>query len=122
MRRTPTRNALEIQLPDSTGDRSSSVQGSRSDEAISMEELRDKNEQPSDLTLRGGHKILVINCGSSSLKYSFYDTSDDSRHAHGVVERIGIDGTRLVHRGPQKQIKRDLPRGAFTEAFQAMVN
>src|SRR5262245_55110091 len=58
-------------------------------------------------------KILVINCGSSSLKYSFYDTADRSRDARGLVERIGIDGTRLVHRGPQGEVRRNLPQGAF---------
>jgi acetate kinase len=65
-------------------------------------------------------KILVINCGSSSLKYSFYDTADESHSARGVVERIGIDGTRLVHRGPRGEVKRELPRSGFAEAFQAM--
>src|SRR5206468_5433966 len=75
--------------------------------------LKLKGERP--------EKILVINCGSSSLKYSFYDTADESRHARGLVERIGIDGTRLVHRGPEGEAKRDLPKGAFAEAFKAMV-
>jgi len=75
------------------------------------------------LTLKGERleKILVINCGSSSLKYSFYDTSNESRNARGQVERIGIDGTRLVHRGPEKELKSDLPRGTFSDAFKAMV-
>jgi acetate kinase len=62
----------------------------------------------------------VINCGSSSLKYSFYDTADESRQARGLVERIGIDGTRLTHRGPKGEINRALPQGGFAEAFKAM--
>ena len=78
---------------------------------------------PYGLTLKGERpeKILVINCGSSSLKYSFYDTTDDARHARGQVERIGIDGTRHAHRGPKGDTKRDLPRGSFTDALKAMV-
>jgi acetate kinase len=64
-------------------------------------------------------KILVVNCGSSSLKYSFYDTEDEKRQARGVVERIGIDGTRLKHKGPKGEVKRDLPKGGFAEAFKA---
>jgi Acetokinase family len=56
----------------------------------------------------------------SSLKYSFYDTADESRHAHGLVERIGIAGTRLAHRGPKGEVKRYLPQGDFAEAFKAM--
>src|SRR5262249_6057668 len=65
-------------------------------------------------------KILVINCGSSSLKYSFYDTADESRQAHGEVERIGIAGTKLAHRGPKGEVKRELPQGNFADAFSAM--
>ncbi len=41
--------------------------------------------------------ILVINCGSSSLKYQLLDMSDESVLANGLVERIGIDGSRLKH-------------------------
>src|SRR4029077_16216923 len=65
-------------------------------------------------------RILVVNCGSSSLKYSFYDTADESRHARGLVERIGIEGTRLAHRGPKAEGKQELPKGDFATAFQAM--
>ncbi len=42
-------------------------------------------------------KILVINCGSSSLKYQLLDMSDESVLANGLVERIGIEGSRLKH-------------------------
>jgi len=82
-----------------------------------------QGDDPYGLKLKGERpeKILVINCGSSSLKYSFYDTTDESHHARGLVERIRIDGTRLVHRGPKGEVKRDLPKGDFAEAFQAMV-
>src|SRR5262249_16339415 len=81
-----------------------------------------RGDDPYGLKLKGERpeKILVINCGSSSLKYSFYDTADESRHAHGQVERIGIAGTRLAHRGPKGEVKRELPQGDFAEAFQAM--
>ena len=81
-----------------------------------------KAEDPYGLKLKGERpeKILVINCGSSSLKYSFYDTADEKRHAHGQVERIGIDGTRLSYRGPKGEVKRELPKSGFPEAFKAM--
>lgn len=42
-------------------------------------------------------KILVLNCGSSSLKYQLIDMDDESLLAKGLVERIGIDGSRLKH-------------------------
>jgi acetate kinase len=81
-----------------------------------------KGDDPYGLKLKGQRpeKILTINCGSSSLKYSFYDTADESRQARGQVERIGIDGTRLAHRGPKGEVKRELPKGGFPEAFKAM--
>ncbi len=81
-----------------------------------------KGDDPYGLNLKGERpeKILVINCGSSSLKYSFYDTTDESRQARGLVERIGIDGTRLKHVGPKGEVKKELPKGGFAEAFKAM--
>ncbi|EFW36475.1 acetate/propionate family kinase [Treponema phagedenis] len=42
-------------------------------------------------------KILVINCGSSSLKYQLIDMSNESILVKGLAERIGIDGSRLKH-------------------------
>jgi acetate kinase len=82
-----------------------------------------QGEDPYGLKLKGERpeKILVLNCGSSSLKYSFYDTVAASRHAHGQVERIGIPGTRLAHHGPKGEVKRELPQGGFAEAFKAMI-
>ncbi|MDR1482982.1 MAG: acetate kinase, partial [Synergistaceae bacterium] len=42
-------------------------------------------------------KILVLNCGSSSLKYQLFDMTDESVLAKGLVERIGIQGSRVKH-------------------------
>ncbi|GFR36931.1 acetate kinase [Insulibacter thermoxylanivorax] len=42
-------------------------------------------------------KILVINAGSSSLKYQLYDMTDESVLAKGRVERIGMDASIIVH-------------------------
>ena len=47
-------------------------------------------------------KILVINCGSSSLKYQLIDMTDESVIAKGLCERIGIDGSKLTHQVPGK--------------------
>jgi acetate kinase len=82
-----------------------------------------QGNDPYGLMLKGERpeKILVINVGSSSLKYSFYDTADASRHAKGLVERIGLDGTRLKHRGPKREVKRELGKGDHAAAFKAMV-
>jgi len=44
--------------------------------------------------------ILVINCGSSSLKYQLLNMNDESVLASGLVERIGIEGAQLKHEIP----------------------
>lgn len=43
-------------------------------------------------------KILVLNCGSSSVKYQLFDMTDESVLAKGIVERIGMDDAILTHR------------------------
>ncbi|MCI8400659.1 MAG: acetate kinase [Lachnospiraceae bacterium] len=53
-------------------------------------------------------KVLVINCGSSSLKYQLIDSESESVLAKGLCERIGIDG-RLTHK----------PAGRDTVAIEA---
>ena len=49
--------------------------------------------------------VLVINCGSSSLKYQLIDSETEAVLAKGLCERIGIDG-RLVYQkaGCDKEI------------------
>jgi acetate kinase len=78
---------------------------------------------PYGLQLEGERqeKLLVINCGSSSLKYSFYDTRDDARNARGLVERIGLAGTRHTYYGPSGKLTSELPPGDFVDAFDAML-
>ena len=41
-------------------------------------------------------KVLIINCGSSSLKYQIIDSDTEQVQAKGLCERIGIDG-RLIY-------------------------
>ncbi len=42
-------------------------------------------------------KVLVINCGSSSLKYQVLDMTNEELLCKGLVERIGIDGSVITH-------------------------
>lgn len=42
-------------------------------------------------------KILVLNCGSSSLKYQLIDSDTEAVLAKGLCERIGIEGSKLKH-------------------------
>ena len=48
-------------------------------------------------------KILVINCGSSSLKYQLIDMEHESVLAKGLCERIGIEGSKLTHKPSGKE-------------------
>ena len=50
-------------------------------------------------------KILVINCGSSSLKYQLIDMETEDVMAKGLVERIGIEGSRIKHETIGKEKK-----------------
>ncbi|MGO3751147.1 MAG: acetate kinase [Peptoniphilaceae bacterium] len=50
-------------------------------------------------------KILVINCGSSSLKYQLIDMDGEKLLAKGLVERIGIEGSRVKHTTTGKDSK-----------------
>ena len=57
-------------------------------------------------------KVLVLNCGSSSIKYKLYDMANESVLAQGGVERIGLDEAFIkvkLDNGDKKQIMRDLP-------------
>ena len=49
--------------------------------------------------------VLVINCGSSSLKYQLIDSEKEQVLAKGLCERIGIDGSAITHQkaGGEKQ-------------------
>jgi len=42
-------------------------------------------------------KVLVVNCGSSSIKYRLYDMASESELARGLLERIGEPGSQIHH-------------------------
>ena len=56
-------------------------------------------------------KILVVNAGSSSLKYQLIDMDGEKELAKGLVERIGIEGSRLKHSAGDKktEITEEIP-------------
>ncbi len=57
-------------------------------------------------------KILVLNCGSSSIKYKLFDMSDNSVLAQGGIEKIGLPGAFLkltLPNGDKKIIEDDIP-------------
>ena len=57
-------------------------------------------------------KILVLNCGSSSIKYALYNMDDKSVMTSGGAERVGLDGAFVKVKlpgGEKKQIMHDIP-------------
>ena len=67
--------------------------------------------------------ILVINAGSSSLKYQLMDPKSGSVMAKGLCERINLDG-RLTHKVPARDLKvtREIPMPFRTETVQMFQN
>ena len=65
--------------------------------------------------------VLVINAGSSSLKYQLFDTAKSEVRAKGICERIGIDG-RIVHKIPGKaDYVKDIAMPNHSEATRILV-
>jgi acetate kinase len=74
------------------------------------------------LTTAMPEKVLVINCGSSSLKFRYYDTEDESRNSSGAIERIGLDNSFLTSESKTVKVRKALGKTGYKEAFQAVVN
>ena len=68
-------------------------------------------------------KILVVNCGSSSLKYQLIDMDDESVIAKGLCERIGIEGSKLTHQPTGKdKYEVENPMPDHTVAIQMVMD
>ncbi|MEE1199597.1 MAG: acetate kinase [Christensenellales bacterium] len=68
-------------------------------------------------------KILIINAGSSSLKYQLIDMQDESVIAKGLVERIGINGSNLSHKyGDGQKFDLAVPLKDHTEAMNVVLD
>lgn len=67
--------------------------------------------------------ILVINCGSSSLKYQLINMKDESVMAKGLAERIGIEGSQVTHEASGKgKIVIKEPMASHKEAINIVLN
>ena len=66
--------------------------------------------------------ILVINCGSSSLKYQLIDSESEKVLAKGLCERIAIDGSAITHQpAGGKKIKTEVPMANHTDAVKYVI-
>ncbi len=66
-------------------------------------------------------KILVINAGSSSLKYQLIDMEGEKVIAKGLCDRIGPSGL-LEHKVNGKKIEKDIPMPTHVEAFEVVIS
>ena len=67
-------------------------------------------------------KVLVVNAGSSSLKYQLFDTAEGKVIAKGNCERIGIDGSGITHKTAGKsEFKKQLALKDHSAAIQLVV-
>ncbi len=67
--------------------------------------------------------ILVINCGSSSLKYQLINSDSEAVLAKGLCERIGIDGSVLTHTPAGKdKVRIETPMPNHTVAVQLVID
>lgn len=69
-------------------------------------------------------KVLVINCGSSSLKYQVLDMDGEVLLAKGLVERIGMDGSVITHTktGAEEKWVNETPMPTHKEAIQQVLD
>ena len=67
-------------------------------------------------------KILVINAGSSSLKYQLIDMNGEIVIAIGLCDRIGVPATSSIeHKVGELKVKKDIPMPTHVEAFEAVI-
>ena len=67
-------------------------------------------------------KVLVVNAGSSSLKYQLFDTAEGIVLAKGNCERIGIEGSLITHKTMDgKSRKKEIPIPTHSDAISLVV-
>ena len=68
--------------------------------------------------------VLVVNAGSSSLKYQLFDTATNTVHAKGICERIGSEGSLIDHKQLTKglKFKKEVPMPNHSVAMQFVVD
>ncbi|MGI6213831.1 MAG: acetate/propionate family kinase [Christensenellales bacterium] len=67
-------------------------------------------------------KVLIVNAGSSSLKYQVIDMSDEQLLCKGLVECIGMEGSNLVHKTNGKELKITRQIADHTDALRVVLS
>ncbi len=74
-----------------------------------------------ELSTATAMKILVLNCGSHSLKFDYFDTGLKANNLEGIVEGIGSEHSRIVFSSERGRKSRGLGSVDHAQAFKAMV-
>ncbi len=72
------------------------------------------------LTTASSMKILVINCGSSSIKFGYYDTGNELNNTEGMIERIGLDNSLANLKTKKEDYRKELGSIDYSEAFEVL--
>lgn len=100
------------------------------EEKDALREARGSMPGPEDLLSGPGAsemKILVVNCGSSSLKWNLYDTESSELVSGGLVERLGSENARHIikHRnknGKVEKIEKSIPDADHGDALKDVLD
>ncbi len=93
------------------------------EEKIRVQDAWENRPDPYGLSLvtEKGQKILVINCGSSSLKFSFFDTGSEGNNLEGMVERIGLENSVLSSSTRKGKTRKEMGKVGYEAALRAVV-
>jgi acetate kinase len=93
------------------------------EERIRVQDAWENRADPYGLNLitEKGQKILVINCGSSSLKFGFFDTFDEGNNSEGMVERIGLENSVLSLSTRKGKVRKEMGKVGYEDALRSVV-
>jgi acetate kinase len=66
-------------------------------------------------------KILVINCGSSSIKYQLCQADTDQVYAKGMISRIGEEFSHIDHQAGAATIQKEIPGLSYSQGFRQII-
>ncbi|NIQ04334.1 MAG: acetate kinase [Candidatus Korarchaeota archaeon] len=67
-------------------------------------------------------RILVINSGSSSIKFQLFDMKHETPIAEGIVEKIGLDDSRLKYKAGNLEVSKQLPVNNHEQGIEVVLN
>ncbi|OGC41365.1 hypothetical protein A2Y85_02090 [candidate division WOR-3 bacterium RBG_13_43_14] len=74
------------------------------------------------MTTATSEKILVLNCGSSSLKFSYFDTALETNNIEGIVEKIGLADSLIISKSGKGKIIKELGSIDHSKALESIID